>query len=46
MENEKKFKPDPKLKLLEQVKQVLRYHHYSYKTEQAYCHGFTILLKR
>ncbi len=29
-----KFKPDPKLKLMDQVCQVLRYHHYAYRTEQ------------
>ena len=37
MANQKKFKSDANLKLMDQVKQVLRYHHYSYKTEQAYC---------
>ncbi len=39
MENHKppKFKPDPKLKLMDQVRQVLRYHHYAYRTEQSYC---------
>ncbi len=37
MENKPKFKPDPKLKLMDQVRQVLRYHHYAYRTEQTYC---------
>lgn len=39
MENNgiKKFIPDPKLKLMDQVRQVLRYHHYAYRTEQTYC---------
>ena len=37
MENSKKFRPDPKLRLMEQVRQVLRYHHYAYRTEQTYC---------
>jgi integron integrase len=37
MENPKKFQPDPGLKLLPQVRQVLRYHHYAYRTEQTYC---------
>ena len=37
MENEKKFKPDPSLRLMDQVRQVLRYHHYAYRTEQTYC---------
>ena len=32
-----KFKPDQSLKLMDQVKQVLRYHHYALKTEQTYC---------
>ncbi len=36
MEN-KKFKPNPDLKLMDQVRQVLRYHHYRYRTEQTYC---------
>ena len=31
-----KFKPDPSLKLMDQIKQVLRYHHYAYRTEQSY----------
>jgi site-specific recombinase XerD len=37
MEKRSKFKPDPKLKLMDQVRQVLRYHHYAYRTEQTYC---------
>ncbi|MCJ7614956.1 MAG: hypothetical protein MUO43_00235 [Desulfobacterales bacterium] len=37
MESKQKFKPDPKLKLMEQVRQVLRYHHYAYRTERSYC---------
>ena len=37
MENKPKFKPNPKLKLMDEVRQVLRYHHYSYRTEQTYC---------
>ncbi len=37
MDNQAKFRPDPKLKLMDQVRQVLRYHHYSYRTEQTYC---------
>ncbi|VGO23356.1 hypothetical protein SCARR_05463 [Pontiella sulfatireligans] len=36
MENKKKFKPDPDLKLMDQVREVLRYHHYAYRTEQTY----------
>ena len=37
MENSKIFRPDPDLRLMEQVRQVLRYHHYAYRTEQTYC---------
>jgi len=37
IENQPKFLPNPKLKLMDQVKEVLRYHHYIYCTEQTYC---------
>lgn len=37
MEIKKKFKPDPWLRLMDQAQQVLRYHHYAYRTERAYC---------
>jgi len=37
MENKPKFHPNPNLKLLDQVREVLRYHHYAYRTEQTYC---------
>jgi len=37
MENNTIFRPDPGLKLMDQVRQVLRYHHYAYRTEQTYC---------
>jgi len=37
MENKPKFRPNPNLKLLDQVREVLRYHHYAYHTEQPYC---------
>ena len=37
MKNKLKFRPDPDLKLMDQVRQVLRYHHYAYRTEQTYC---------
>jgi len=36
MESASKFTPDPKLKLMEQVRQVLRYHHYAFSTEKNY----------
>jgi len=45
MANQKKFMPDANLKLMDQVKQVLRYHHYSYKTEQAYCNWILRYIK-
>jgi integron integrase len=32
-----KFHPNPNLKLMDQVREVLRYHHYAYRTEQTYC---------
>jgi integron integrase len=38
MENKPKFKPNPKLRLMDQVHEVLRYHHYAYRTEQTYSH--------
>ena len=40
MENRQKkpkFKPNPKLKLMDQTRQVLRYHHYALRTEKTYC---------
>jgi integron integrase len=37
MENKPKFQPNPEMKLMDQVRQVLRYHHFSYRTEQTYC---------
>ena len=37
MENSKKIRPETKLRLMDQVRQVLRHHHYAYRTEQTYC---------
>lgn len=37
MENKPKISPNPNLKLMDQVREVLRYHHYAYRTEQTYC---------
>ena len=37
MENESKFRPNPSLKLMDQVREVLRYYHYAYRTETSYC---------
>ncbi len=34
--NTPKFRPNPSLKLMDQVREVLRYHHYAYRTEQTY----------
>ncbi|MDX2110119.1 MAG: integron integrase [Verrucomicrobiota bacterium] len=31
------FHPDPGLRLMEQVREGLRYYHYAYRTEQIYC---------
>jgi integrase len=45
MENKKKFRPDPELKLMDQVRQELRYHHYSYRTEKTYCNWIVRFLK-
>jgi integrase len=45
MEGKKKFSPDPQLKLMDQVRQVLRYHHYSYRTEKTYCNWIIRFLK-
>ena len=36
MENKIKFKPNPDYRLMDQVREVLRYYHYSYSTKQAY----------
>jgi hypothetical protein len=37
MESKPKFKLDRGLKPMDQVRQVMRYHHYAYRTEQTYC---------
>src|SRR4030042_2191278 len=36
METKPKFKPDGALKLMDQVRQAMRYYHYAYRTEQTY----------
>jgi hypothetical protein len=38
METPPRFRPNPDLKLMDQVREVLRYYSYALKTEQAYCH--------
>lgn len=45
MESKKKFKPNSDLKLIDQVKEVLRYHHYALRTEQIYCDWIKRFLK-
>jgi len=35
--NKPKFHPNSDSKLMDQVREVLRYHHYAYRTEQTYC---------
>ena len=35
--NTPKFRPNPALRLMDQVREVLRYYHYASRTEQAYC---------
>jgi len=37
MEGKEKFRTDPSLRLMDQVRQVPRYHHYAYRTEHTYC---------
>ena len=37
MESKPKFRPNQSLRLMDQVKEVLRYHHYAYRTELTYC---------
>jgi integrase len=37
MDTKIKYKPNPELKLMDQVREVLRYNHYAYRTEQTYC---------
>lgn len=37
MEKNPKFTPNPKLKLMDQVHETLRYYHYARSTEKTYC---------
>ena len=37
METKPEFRPDPRLKLMDHVHQVMRYRHYAYRTERTYC---------
>ena len=36
MEIKMKFKPNPEYRLMNQVREILRYYHYAYRTEQPY----------
>ncbi|WP_428356004.1 integron integrase [Methyloprofundus sp.] len=45
MDMQNKFKPNPDLKLIEQVREVMRYQHYQYRTEQTYCEWITRFIK-
>ncbi len=37
MESKPKFSPNPNFKLMDQVRETLRYYHYAYSTEKSYC---------
>lgn len=37
MDGNKKLRPDPDGKLMDQVRETLRYYHYAYRTEQTSC---------
>ncbi len=37
MENKQKFRPNSKLKIMDQVRETLRYYHYARSTEKTYC---------
>ncbi|MGL1930615.1 MAG: integron integrase [Desulfotalea sp.] len=39
------FRPNPNLKLMEQVQEVLRFYHYAYRTEQTYCKWIVSYMK-
>ena len=45
MRNGSKFRPNPKHKLMDQVREVLRYYHYAYRTEETYCDWIKRYLK-
>ena len=36
MESKNKLRPDRRLKWMDQARQVMRYHHYAYRTEKTY----------
>ncbi len=45
MDINNQFSPNPDLKIMEQMREVLRYHHYQYRTEQTYCDWVTRFIK-
>lgn len=45
MDQKRKFTPNPELKLMDQVRETLRYYHYRYRTEQTYCEWIKRYLK-
>ncbi|MBU2591135.1 MAG: integron integrase [Nitrospinota bacterium] len=45
MESKAKFRPNPEYRLMDQVHEVLRYHHYAYSTEQSYASWILQYLK-
>jgi integron integrase len=45
MESKVKFKPNPEYRLMDQVREVLQYYHYAYRTEQSYCSWISQYIK-
>ncbi len=45
MDDITQFRPNPDLRLLDQVREVMRYHHYKYRTEETYCDWITRYIK-
>jgi integrase len=45
MEDKKKFRPNKEHRLMDQVRETLRYYHYAYRTEQTYCEWIKRFLK-
>ncbi len=45
MEIKMKFKPNPEYRLMDQVREVLRYYHYAYRTEQSYSYWILQYIK-
>jgi len=36
MENKPRFRPNPDIKLMDQIREILRYHHYAYRAGRTY----------